>query len=190
MVRFDVKRLLQGRTPQERVAALNLRPDLARAAVQLVADVRSDAEVKRLNPLLRSSESVMMLVEGRSRRAMGLHLLSSERMLIRPHGEGPTAVVTTELSEISATESNVKSMTGRLALRTADSVLEVDRILGSLADQFAQAVRALQETERSPAGPASPDPWAELVELRSRMAAGAISIAEYEAAKARLLDQI
>ena len=193
MWRFDLRKLFQAQTPQERVAGLALRPDLARAAVRLVADERCDAEVKRLEPLLLRSESVLMLIEGRSGREMGLLLLSTERVLFRPHGGGADSLWTIPLAHISTTESQVRSMTGRMSFQSADSLLEVDKILGSLADQFAESVRGQQQAASRAAtatATATQDPLEELLELRSRRAAGTISVADYEAAKMRLLKDI
>lgn len=201
MSRFDLRELFRARTPQERVDALRLRPDLARAAVALVADERIDVQVARLEPLLDPQEGVVMLVEGRSDRRLGLLLLSTRRVLFRPHGEGSLAVRTVQLADLTTAESDSGSMTGRLALRSTAGVLAVDKILGRLADQFAAAVRTQQAArqqvggERPPgAGPGGPrlgrDPLQELAELRSRHAAGDISTAEYEAAKARLVPEI
>lgn len=195
MGRFDLRDLFRGRTPQERVDDLRLRPDLARATVALVADQRIDVQVVRLEQLLEPDESVLMLVEGRHQRQLGLLMLSTRRVLFRAHGEGLPAVLVLPLSELSDPEVRTGSMTGRLVLRSADAVLEVDKMLGALADQFATAVRTqlLMEQEqaaREAAGIPPRDPLAELVELRSRYVAGDITTADYEAAKARLVPEI
>jgi len=191
MSRFDLRDLFRARTPQERVDALHLRPDLARATVALVADERIDVQVTRLERLLEPDESVLMLVEARHQRQLGLLMLSTRRILFRPHGDHVPVVPVLPLSELSDPESQTGSMTGRLVLRSSDVVLEVDKLLGSLADQFAVAVRAQQFAAQQQAAGALPrDPLAELVDLRSQYVAGAISTAEYEAAKARLVPEI
>lgn len=195
MGRFDLRDLFRGRTPQERVDDLHLRPDLARATVALVADQRIDVQVVRLEQLLQPDESVLMLVEARHQRQLGLLMLSTLRVMFRPHGEGFPPVPVLPLSELSDPEAKTGSMTGRLVLRSADAVLEVDKMLGALADQFAAAVRTQrlvvqEKAAREAAGVPPRDPLAELVELRSRYVAGAITTADYEAAKARLVPEI
>jgi hypothetical protein len=191
MSRFDLRDLFRGRTPQQRVDALHLRPDLARATLALVADERVDEQVLRLERLLEPDESVVMLVEGRHQRQLGLLMLSTRRVLFRPHGEGLPVVPVLPLSELSEPESQTGSMTGRLVLRSSDVVLEVDKMLGNLADQFAAAVCIQQRAEQLHAAGVPPrDPLEELVELRSQYAAGVLSTADYEAAKARLVQEI
>lgn len=193
MGRFDLRDLFRRPTPQQRIDALQLRPDLARAAVVLVADDRTDAQVARLEWLLEPDESVLVLVEGRSQRQLGLLMLSTRRVLFRPHGEGAPAVSVLPLSELSDVESATGSMTGRLVLRSNGAVLEVDKLLGTLADQFVAAVRAQQhaaDSQDRTVTEVSRDPLAELVELRSQYEAGAVSTADYEVAKARLIREI
>ena len=195
MSRFDLRDMFRGRTPQERVDALHLRPDLARAAVALVADQRVEVEIVRIDHLLETDESVLMLVEGRSERQLGLLLLSTRRVLFRPHGQLEDPARTTfALADLSDVRFHTGSMTGRVRLEFATTVLEVDKLLGTLAEQFVTAVRAQQQAEDdNPADGASApsrDPLQELVELRSRYTDGEISAADYEAAKARLVREL
>lgn len=193
MGRFDIRDLFKGRTPQERIDALHLRPDLAGAAVLLVADERIDAQVARVEPWLTPQETVLLLVEGRYQRQFGLLVLTDDRVLFRPHGAGPTALTVLPLTDVSDVDSETGSMTGRVLLRSTGAVLEVDKLLGTLADQFATAVRQQQASslarQVAPDGP-SRDPLQELVELRDRYASGEVSSAEYEAGKARLVREI
>ncbi len=187
MARFDLKTLFQMPTAQERVAGLNLRPDLAAAVILLVADQRTDAEVVRLQPCLTDTESVVLIVEGRAVRRLGLLVLTTQRVLFRAHGVTDDDVVTLPLDQISGSEAQVLHMTGLVRLRTADLVLQVDKILGTLADQFVTAVRAQQSAPEPVEGV---DPVQELIDLRARHAAGAVTDDDYEAAKIRLLKQL
>lgn len=193
MVRFDLRDLFRGRTPQERVDGLHLRPDLARATVVLVADERVDVQVVRMDRLLEPDETVLMLVEGRSERQMGLLLLSTRRVLFRPHGElSEPPAATFLVADLLAAEFENGSMTGRVRLRFPGRVLEVDKLLGRLAEQLVSAVLAQQQvaqqqTDGGAVGAPPRDPLQELVELRARYTAGDIGAADYEAAKARLV---
>lgn len=193
---FDLRDLFRGRTRQERVDALGLRPDLALAAFMLVADERVDVQVTRLAPLLEPDESVLLLVEGRHQRQMGLLMLSTRRVMFRPHGEGAgSAPLIFALADLSDAGAETGSMTGRVLFRFADSALQIDRLLGKLADQIVVAARAHREaadrsTPASPNGQAPYDPLAELVAIRAEFAAGEVSAADYEVAKARLVRDI
>ena len=173
------------------MAALGLRPDLARAAVRLVSDVRSDAEVKRLEPVLSQAEKVLTLVEGRSGHRMGLLALTTERVLFRPHGAASEHLVVVPLTEVQTAESTVGRLTGMLTVRSTDSILAVDKILGRLAVHFTEAVLT-QQRQRLQCGaePVWLDPIQELVELRARRAAGTISASDFQAAKQRLMDEL
>lgn len=192
MARFDLRDLFRGRTPRERIDALHLRPDLARAAVLLVADERTDAQVARLEPLLTPEESVVMLVEGRFLRQMGLLVLSDRRVVFKPHGDVSTGVRVLPLPEVTDVASAIGTMTGRVVLRSAGTAMEVDKLLGRLAEQFAAAVLAQQQTAEETAAPGAPprDPLQELVDLRERYTAGMIGSDAYEAAKARLVREL
>ena len=190
---FDLRDLFKGRTPQERIDALHLRPDLAAAAVLLVADERIDVQVVGLEPLLTPEETVVLLVEGRHQRQFGLLVLTDQRVLFRTHGTGSTAVIAQPLGAVSDVGVETGSMTGRVLLHFPDLVLEVDKLLGTLAEQFATSVRDRHsragEQLTAPDG-RSRDPLQELVELRERYTAGNISSAEYEAGKARLVQEL
>ena len=152
MVRFDLRDLFRGRTPQERV-------------------------------------------DGRSERQMGLLLLSTRRVLFRPHGElAEPPAATFPLAELVDADFQNGSMTGRVRLRFPGRVLEVDKLLGRLAEQLVTAIGAEQAAQQQQVADgaigAPRDPLQELVELRSRYTAGDISTADYEAAKARLVREL
>jgi len=141
MARFDLGRLFRVPTPDERLADLELRPDLARAALDMAADPRSERELLELERSLLQSESVVMVVEGRHRRQLGMLALTTERVLFRPHGATAGRDSSVPLAEISAADSEVGSMTGRVVLACTGSAFQVDKVLGLLAPRFADAVR-------------------------------------------------
>jgi hypothetical protein len=196
MARFGMGDLFRGPTPQERIDALHLRPDLGRAAVALVADQRVDVQLTRLNPLLEPDETVLMLVEGRHARHLGLLVLSTRRALFRPHGETSPGLPPPRafaLDDLLDADFRTGPMTGRVALRFPEAVLDVDRVLGTLAEQFVAAVNGARAAadRRQLRDAATPrDALQELVELRTRFAAGEVSSAEYEATKARLIREL
>lgn len=187
MVQFDLRKLFRIPTPAQRLAALNLRPDLAAAAVKMLSNEQTDPELQQLDGCLSESESVISVVEGRSSRQLGLLALTTDRIIFRPHGSMPGSVTTIALSGISTVDHEVRSMTGRVILRSSDSITEIDKILGAGAVQFAEATRH-QLVDPGPV--AERDPIQELLDLRARRAAGTISDADYDVARSRLLDEL
>ncbi len=187
MVQFDLRKLFRIPTPAQRLGALKLRPDLAAAAVKMLTDERTDSELRQLDGCLLDSESVIAVVEGRSARQLGLLALTTRRIVFRPHGSAPGAATTLGLDHISTVDHEVKSMTGRVVLRSSNTVLEIDKILGSGAADFADAARH-QLIE--PGRPPEHDPIQELLELRARRAALTISESDYDIARSRLLDEL
>ncbi len=187
MVSFDLKKLFGVPTAAERLAGLNLRPDLARAALRMVSDERSDKEIVALEALLGETESVITVVEGDRARRLGFLALTTERVLHRWHGAAPGAADEIPLAEVSDVSDRARGMTGRVVVSCAEGQIEVTKILGVQAAQFAQDLRAQLA---DPGAVAVPDPVQELIELRQRRAAGTISEAEFQAAKLRLLDEL
>jgi hypothetical protein len=187
MVQFDLRKLFHIPTSAQRLAGLHLRPDLTKAAARMITDERSDGELRALDDCLQASESVVAVVEGRFSRRLGMLVLTTERVFFRPHGSRPSAVTSIRLADISTVEHALHSMTGQLLVRATDSIAEVDKILGTQAAFFADALR---RQLIQPGAVEDQDPIAELLALRARRAAGAITDAEYEAAKRRLLDEL
>jgi Bacterial PH domain len=187
MVQFDLKKLFHIPTAAERLKGLHLRPDLTAAAAKMIIDERSDGELKKLDSCLRPSETVIAVVEGRLARQMGLLTLTTERVCFRQHGSAPSALTNIPLADISTVDDEVKTMTGRLILRSTDSIAEIDKILGAQAASFAEAVR---HQLINPGALPEHDPIQELLNLRDRKAAGTISEADYNAVRSRLLDEL
>jgi hypothetical protein len=187
MVQFDLKKLFRIPTTAQRLASLHLRPDLTAAAAKMISDERADDELKKLDGCLQPSETVIAVVEGRFARQMGLLALTTERVTFRPHGSAPNALTTILLADISTVDDEVKTMTGRVVLRSTDSIAEIDKILGTQAVSFAEAVR---HQLINPGALPEHDPIQELLNLRDRKAAGTISDADYNAIRSRLLDEL
>ena len=162
---FDLRKLFRIPSAAQRLAGLNLRPDLAGAAVNMVADERIDPHITQFQEGLLTEESVIVLVEGRHQGQLGLLALTTARLLFRAHGSGPDAAVSTPLGDISGVESQIKTMTGQVSWRTADAI-----------------------TGEAPKP--GRDPIQELLDLRARRAAGMIDDADFQWAKSRLFDEL
>ena len=187
MVQFDLKKLFRIPTAAQRLTSLHLRADLTAAATKMISDERVDGELTKLDRCLRPSETVIAVVEGRFARQMGLLTLTTERICFRPHGSAPSALTSIPLADISTVHDEVMTLTSRLILRSTDSIAEIDKILGTQAAAFAEAVR---HQLVNPGGLPEHDPIQELLNIRDRRAAGTISEADYNAARSRLLDEL
>ena len=91
------------------------------------------------------------------------------------------------LVDISEVRDRARGRYGQVVLQLRAGMLQVDKVPGIGAAQFAQALR------RQLTGPEQVlprDPVQELLELRELRAVGGISDADYQAAKARLLEEL
>jgi hypothetical protein len=169
-------------TVRDRLAPYNLRPDLLDAACAMASDQRSDVYVARLQSALTNSETVLRMMDARYARAMGMLVLTSERILFSPrHSSGPSFSV--PLHAIIVIEAFTRKLSGTVRITTADGTLTIDQILGTqgemLADEAHQAV-----TGGSPRP--DRDPLEVLAELRALRDSGMISAAEYEIRKSAI----
>jgi len=186
MASFDFKSFFRIPTAAQRLAGLGLRPDLYRAALKMVSDERSEQEIRRLELLLNDTETVIAVVEGVRSRQLGFLALTTERILFRQHGASIGTAEIATLGEISQVNDRARGMTGRVSIECGPLTIEVDKILGVQAAQFAKDVR---EQQLSPGAPLH-DPMAELAELRKNRAAGAITEKDFQKSKRRLLDEL
>ena len=167
MVEFDLRKLFRVPTPEQRLAGLALRPDLAAAVGVMVTDERSDRDLQQVARMLRLDESVAALVEGRCERLLGLLALTTRRVFFRPHGARTDDVQELPLSQVRAVDSETGRMTGRVTVRGVlggecvevqdvgvqdvgvkagrghATVFVVDKILGTQAGDFAATARRL-----------------------------------------------
>ena len=183
MIQFDLRKLFGQQNVARRLAGLDLRPDLAAAAVKMVSDERSDEQIVGLESELDAAESVVILVEGLDGGRLGFLALTTERVLFRAHGSTAGGIVSTPLAAISKVEDRARGRYGRVVLHLPGRTLQVDEILGVGAAQFAQAVRRrLAGTDQVP----HRDPMRELSDLRELRAAGVSVLLVEQKAQAAL----
>ena len=114
---------------RERLASYHLRPDLLDAAAAMASDQRSDIYVVRLDAALTDSETVLRMMDGRHARAMGLLVLTSERIHFRSRRRtGPNLSV--PLEDVRGVEAYTRRGTGTVRIITPYGSLTVDQILG------------------------------------------------------------
>ena len=166
---------------RDRLAQYDLRPDVLDAAAAMASDQRSDVYVARLQSSLTDSETVLRMMDARYAGAMGLLVLTSERILFRPRRDtGPSFSV--PLQEVLAIEAATRKLSGTVRVTTPDGSLTADQILGTqgemLADDAREAIRGEPRPKR--------DPLEVLAELRALRDGGMISAAEFEIRKSAI----
>jgi hypothetical protein len=170
---------------RDRLAQYDLRPDVLDAAAAMASDQRSDVQVARLHSSLTDTEKVLRMMDGRYAAAMGLLVLTSERLLFRPRRNGGSAF-TVPLRDVVAIEASTHKLSGTVILTTSDGHLTIDQILGTqgemLADDAREAIHGGSRSDR--------DPLEVLAELRALRDSGAISTAEFEIRKSAIWREI
>jgi hypothetical protein len=170
---------------RERLAPYQLRPDLLDAAAAMASDQRSDVYIVRLEAALNDSETVLRMLDGRHARALGLLVLTSERIHFRSRRRtGPNFAV--PLEEVRAIETFTRWGTGTVHIITPYGSLTVDQILGRQGEMLAADAQATIRGEPRP----NPDPLRLLAELRALRDSGAISPAEFEIRKSAIWREI
>jgi Short C-terminal domain len=166
---------------RQRLAPYDLRPDVLDAAAAMASDQRSDVYVARLQSSLTHSETVLRMMDARYAGAMGLLVLTSERILFRGRRRTEPSF-SIPLREVLAIEAATRRMSGTVRVTTTDGSLTVDQILGTqgemLADDAREAIRGEPRSQR--------DPLEILAELRALRDSGIISAAEFEIRKSAI----
>ena len=65
----------------QRLNHLRVRPDLVRAAAEMVGDSRSDGDIKDFERYLTESEAVVAVAQGRYQKVLGLLVLTTDRLI-------------------------------------------------------------------------------------------------------------
>lgn len=175
-----------GRPPlSDRLRAAEIREDLIEAADRTAFGRQCDDEVASLPALLRDDEVVQQLLEGRWRKATGLLVLTTRRIVFTAKGADPNAALIIDRAEVLAASGRLHRGLGTLTVTTRTGDHVIDQILGTQAETFAENTMQQPAPNRPPA-----DPLVELAELRALHEAGAIGDAEFQVRKRQLFDQI
>jgi len=170
----------------QRLRHLRVRPDLVRAAADMVGDSRSDGDIKDFERYLTESEAVVAVAQGRYRKVLGLLVLTTDRFIFAS-GRAPGPEIDLPLTDLGLTETRTGAYSGELHLFTGNDQLTIDKLLGKENERFATHLRH-QGMAPSPFSPT--DPLERLAELRSLRDTGVITRAEFDAEKKRLIDEI
>lgn len=172
-------------TAAERYAAMNVRSDVAQAAVKMASDQRSGPTIHLVGEALPESEIVIVMIEGRYEKRRGLLVLTTRRVLFFGHEYRGGPLLEMPLVELGPAGKSVRGT--RLELRTTDGIAVVDQTLGTSASIFAEA---LDRQLEAPTAEVRRDPLELLAEIRALHASGVMTDEEYAAEKARLIDRL
>ena len=178
-------RFFRAPPPSERMAALNVRSDVAAAALTMAASRRAEGTAKAIGELLPESELVVAMMEGRYDRTRGVIALTTRRLIFFGYERQVGLMAELDLDQLAATD--VAATGTRFEARSGDRVLIVDQTLGRSAEMFRTTTQA--QLVAPPPTPAR-DPLQALAEIRALRDAGVMSDAEFAAEKIRLMDQI
>jgi hypothetical protein len=184
-VALDFAKFFRGPSREERLTKMGVRADIVAAALKMASDARSDPTLAELTTLMPDDESVLVTMEGRSAKYLGLAVLSTRRIAFAAHGYSGAFVAEVALDDVLHVEEPKK---GAFTAVTAAATLTVDRTLGTSAEQFAAAVRRQLATD--PAAPKpqpNRDPLEVLAELRALRDAGVMTQEQFDAEKAKLV---
>jgi hypothetical protein len=170
----------------EQLRAAGVREDLVQAAERTAFGRQSGREVVHLPAILDDDEVVVHLLEGRHRKAIGLLVLTSRRIVFAPKAAYREAALIIDRADVISATGRAHRGLSVLTLSTRGGDVVVDQILGTQGETFAEKV--VQASTDSPA-PVR-DPLIELAELRALHHAGAIDDAEFRIRKSHLFDQI
>jgi len=170
----------------QRLRHLRVRPDLVRAAADMVGDSRSDNDVKDFERYLTESEAVVAVAQGRYHKVLGLLVLTTDRLVFAT-GRASKPEIDLQLADLGLIETRTGSYSGELHVFAGNDRLTIDKLLGRENERFATHVRH-QRTDPPPFSPT--DPLERLAELRSLRDTGVITRAEFDAEKNRLIGEI
>ncbi|MTD15457.1 hypothetical protein GIS00_16095 [Nakamurella sp. YIM 132087] len=189
---WDFAKFFKGPSREERLTKMGVRGDVVAAAMRMATDARSDPTLVELTALLPDDETVLVAMEGRWEKYLGLAVLTTHRIAFAGHGYENGFLATLGLDDVLAIElpkSGRVRFIGRTTTPdgTADAMF-VDRTLGTSAEQFAEAAEKQRKIGEGPAPVVEKrDPLELLAELRLLRDAGAMTPEQFEAEKAKLV---
>lgn len=176
---------------------VNVRPDIDAAAARMSTAVGAKREITRLPEVLWEGETVEMLAAGMYGGGTGLLAMTDTRLLFFKHGIMSQKLEDFPYGKISSVQWQASMLTGTLTVFASGNKAEItgmqkpdgkamsDRLRARLAGGEAGPAPAAA----SAAGPAS-DIGSRLATLDQLRAAGAITDAEYQDRRAKILDSL
>ncbi|MFH8792208.1 PH domain-containing protein [Streptomyces sp. NPDC017941] len=178
---------------------VNVRPDIDAAAAKLRSAVGSKREILRLPEVLWEGETVEMLATGLYGKGNGLVAMTNRRLVFLKHGVLSQQIEDFPYERISSVQWSGGMMMGTLIVFASGNKAEIKQMPKDSGKALADALRArLAGAAGAPAAgvaqtapaPAGGDVASRLATLDQLRAAGAITDAEYQDRRTKILDSL
>jgi hypothetical protein len=180
---------LKAPTLTEQLRTIGVREDIVKAAERTAFGRQSDRELPALEALLDDHEAVIQLLEGRHTGAVGLLVLTTQRLLFAPKHADRSTPTMVYLPDVMSVTWRMHRGLGVIEVAARWGDFMVDQILGKQAEWLGRSLQeALLPSSIEPK--LHRDPLDELAELRALHRAGAIGDAEFQIRKHELFGQI
>ncbi|MEU5707889.1 PH domain-containing protein [Streptomyces flaveolus] len=179
------------------MVAFNVRPDIDAAAERLSSAFGAKREIQKLPEVLWEGETVEMLATGLYGKGNGLLAMTNQRLVFYFNGMLSQQVEDFPYNKISSVQWSGGVLMGTLTVFTSGNkaeIKQVPKVQGkALADLLRQRISQGLAPAAAPAAPtAAPaqDVATRLATLDQLRAAGAITDAEYQDRRTKILDSL
>ncbi|MFF8910180.1 PH domain-containing protein [Streptomyces olivaceoviridis] len=182
------------------MVAFNVRPDIDAAAEKLSSSFGAKREIQKLPEVLWEGETVEMLATGLYGKGNGLLAMTNQRLVFYFNGRLSQQVEDFPYSKISSVQWSGGVLMGTLTVFTSGNkaeIKQVPKVQGkALADLLRQRISQGSAPAAAPAAPAASAPApaqdvaTRLATLDQLRAAGAITDAEYQDRRTKILDSL
>ncbi|GGW99668.1 PH domain-containing protein [Streptomyces lomondensis] len=181
------------------MVAFNVRPDIDAAAEKLSSSFGAKREIQRLPEVLWEGETVEMLAAGVYGRGNGLLAMTNQRLVFYFHGVMSQQVEDFPYSRISSVQWSGGMLMGTLTVFASGNKAEIKQVPKDQGKALADHLRMKISGSAAPVAPAQAAPAAaspagdiaaRLATLDQLRAAGAITDAEYQDRRTKILDSV
>ncbi len=186
------------------MVAFNVRPDIDAAAEKLSSSFGAKREIQKLPEVLWEGETVEMLATGVYGKGNGLLAMTNQRLVFYFHGLLGQKVEDFPYSRISSVQWSGGMLMGTLTVFASGNKAEIKQVPKdqgkALADHLRQRIAGGGVPAPAPAAAPPPTPApapagaqdiaSRLATLDQLRAAGAVTDAEYQDRRAKILDSL
>lgn len=180
------------------MGTFNVRPDIDAAAAQLNSTLGSKREINHLPEVLWEGETVEMLATGVYGKGNGLLAMTNTRLIFLKHGMMTQQVEDFPYGKISSVQWSGGMLMGTLSVFTSGNKAEIKQVPKDQGKALADKLRMHIATGTTPGTvPAQAVPVAAQQDVGTRLAtldqlraAGAITDAEYQDRRTKILDSL
>lgn len=180
------------------MGTFNVRPDIDAAAAQLNSTLGSKREINHLPEVLWEGETVEMLATGVYGKGNGLLAMTNTRLIFLKHGVMSQQVEDFPYGKVSSVQWSGGMFMGTLSVFTSGNKAEIKQVPKDQGKALADKLRMHIATGTTPGAPpaqavpvgAQQDVGTRLATLDQLRAAGAITDAEYQDRRTKILDSL